>query len=415
MSNKKIVEIISVGTELLLGNIVNTNAAFLAGECARLGLYSYYQTVVGDNKERLLGAIKTALSRADIVILGGGLGPTEDDLTKETACEAVGVNLTMHEESMLAMVEYFKLKGLELTSNNYKQALMPEGGIVLKNHNGTAPGAIIQYEDKHIILLPGPPNELVPMFKEEVVPYLRKLSDTVFVSKTVKIVSVGESILETRIKDLIDAQTNPTIATYAKTGEVHVRITAEGKDTDTALKLIDPYVSALKERFGDCVYAVVSDDDDEMDLPSMVAVLLASKGYTVKTAEYATDGLLSQSLADIKLSSEIYKGGIVVNSKKALRKLAGVKKSVIEKYGPVSRETALEMAVAKENSLNTEVTLSLCGDTDNEDSNPVYVAVLIKDKTFEKEFHFKGGAGKIKQSAVNAALVFLRECLMKLK
>ncbi len=380
-----------------------------------MGLYSYYQTVVGDNKERLSDAIKQALSRADIVILGGGLGPTEDDLTKETACEAVGVNLTMHEESMLAMVEYFKLKGLELTSNNYKQALMPEGGIVLKNHNGTAPGAIIPYMDKHIILLPGPPNELIPMFKEEVVPYLRKLSDTVFVSKTVKIVSVGESILETRIKDLIDAQTNPTIATYAKTGEVHVRITAEAKDTDAALKLIDPYVSKLKERFGDCIYAVASEDDDEMDLPSMVAVLLASKGYTLKTVEYATGGLLSQSLANIKLSSEIFKGGIVVNSKKALRKLAGVKKSVIEKYGPVSRETALEMAVTKENSLNTEVTLSLCGDTDKEDSSTVYAAVLIKDKSFEKEFHFKGGDRKIKQSALNAALVFLRECLMKHK
>ena len=236
------VELICVGTELLLGNIVNTNAAYLAEKCAGLGLSCYFQSVVGDNEERLAQTIRTALDRSDIVILSGGLGPTEDDLTKETAAKVCGRTLEMHEPSRQALERYFTDRGLTLTDNNWKQAMIPQGAIVLDNHNGTAPGVILETEQAKVILLPGPPNELYPMFEESVVPYLEGLTSQVICSQTVKICGVGESRVETQIQDLIDAQTNPTMATYAKTGEVHIRVTAAAESRKAAMKLIKPLV-----------------------------------------------------------------------------------------------------------------------------------------------------------------------------
>ncbi|MBQ8230947.1 MAG: CinA family nicotinamide mononucleotide deamidase-related protein [Lachnospiraceae bacterium] len=253
------VEIICVGTELLLGNIVNTNAAYLAQKCAAAGLSCYYQSVVGDNAERLKEAIQTAVKRSDIVILSGGLGPTEDDLTKETAAEVMGKKLIMDEASKEAIAGYFKQRGIEATQNNWKQAMIPEEAIVLVNHNGTAPGVIIREDNTHVILLPGPPNELIPMFEESVMPYLNKLEPGVIYSQTVKISGVSESKVETIIVDLIDAQTNPTIATYAKTGEVHIRVTAKADTEKEAKKLIKPMVKELKKRFGNDIYSTEED------------------------------------------------------------------------------------------------------------------------------------------------------------
>ena len=203
------VELICVGTELLLGNIVNTNAAYLAEKCAGLGLSCYYQSVVGDNEERLGGVLETALKRSDIIILSGGLGPTEDDLTKETAAKVCGKKLVLHEQSKAAIAAYFAAKGAKPTENNWKQAMLPEGCIVLENHNGTAPGVIMELEKATVILLPGPPNELHPMFEESVIPYIMKGTAQVICSQTVKVCGIGESSVETQIKDLIDAQTNP--------------------------------------------------------------------------------------------------------------------------------------------------------------------------------------------------------------
>ena len=220
------VELICVGTEILLGNIVNTNAAYLAEKCASLGLSCYFQTVVGDNRERLTMVLQTAMDRSDIVILSGGLGPTEDDLTKEAASQVCGRELFMHEPSKARITEFFEKRGAVPTENNWKQAMMPVDAIVLENHNGTAPGAVIETESSRVVLLPGPPNELYPMFEESVEPYLKKLNTHVICSQTVKICGVGESKAETMVKDLIDSQTNPTLATYAKTGEVHIRVTA---------------------------------------------------------------------------------------------------------------------------------------------------------------------------------------------
>ena len=214
-----IVELISVGTEILLGNIVNSNAAYLSEKCAGLGLSCYYQDVVGDNEERLCETIRTALSRADILLLSGGLGPTQDDLTKEAAAKVLGKQLYLHEESKTAIQQFFDKRGLEITDNNWKQAMVPEGCIVVDNPNGTAPGIIMAENGKHVILMPGPPGEMIPMFERSIMPYLSKLQSCVIFSQTVKVCGVGESKAETMVKDLIDAQTNPTIATYAKTGE----------------------------------------------------------------------------------------------------------------------------------------------------------------------------------------------------
>ncbi len=231
------VEIISVGTEILLGNIVNTNAAYLAEKCAGIGLACYYQEVVGDNEERLLSVLQTALTRADVLLLSGGLGPTQDDLTKETTAKALGKALYLHEPSKEAITSFFQKRGMEITENNWKQAMVPEGSIVVDNPNGTAPGIIIEDNGRHIILMPGPPNELVPMFENAIMPYLNSLQPGIIYSQTVKVCGVGESKVEAMIEDLINEQSNPTIATYAKTGEVHLRVTARAEDEKEAKKL----------------------------------------------------------------------------------------------------------------------------------------------------------------------------------
>ncbi len=249
-----IVELISVGTEILLGNIVNTNAAFLSEECAKLGLSCYYQTVVGDNEERLTQTIKTALSRSDIVILGGGLGPTQDDLTKEVAANVCNKKMHLDEDCKKHIEDYFAAKNIKIPDNNWKQAMIPEDSVILPNPNGTAPGVIIEYGEQRVVLLPGPPNELKPMFTDHVEPYFRNMLPGTILSKTVKICGIGESSVEKQVEDLIDAQSNPTIATYAKTGEVHLRVTAKAEDEASAKKLLKPVVKELKNRFGRHIY-----------------------------------------------------------------------------------------------------------------------------------------------------------------
>lgn len=413
MAEKKIVEIVCVGTELLLGNIVNTNAAFLAEECAGLGLSSYYQTVVGDNRERLTETLKLALSRSDIVILSGGLGPTQDDLTKEVAAEVAGKEMYMHEESRERLVSYFERRGLTLTENNFKQAMIPEGAIVLTNNNGTAPGVIIPYEDKHIVLLPGPPGELKPMFKESVAPYLAKLSGEVLVSKTVKIVSVGESIAETMIKDLIDNQTNPTIATYAKTGEVHIRVTAAGPDEATCEKLLKPVVRELKQRFGNNIYST----NEDVTLEKAVIDLLVSGGLRAMTVESCTGGMIASRLVNVPGASEVFRYGLVTYSNKSKRKLAGVKKSTLEKYTAVSAETVTEMVKTTEVGPKADVIVGVTGyASQGDETQPaglVYIACNICGKTTVKEFKFNGGRMKVRESATTQALVLMRECILE--
>lgn len=410
-----VVELISVGTEILLGNIVNTNAAYLAEKCAGLGLSCYYQTVVGDNGDRLEGVLKTALSRSDIVILSGGLGPTQDDLTKETAAKVMGKKLFMDAHSKERILEYFKERKLTITENNWKQAMMPKGAIIIDNENGTAPGVIMEEQGKSVILLPGPPNELIPMFEKDIVPYLKEKTPEVIYSQTVKICGIGESRAESMIEDLMKKQTNPTIAPYAKTGEVHLRVTAKAEDEKTAKKLCKPIVKELKSRFGDKVYST----QEDMTLEKAVVDLLLANHLTVATTESCTGGLLAARLINVPGVSEVFKAGYVTYSNKAKRKLVGVKKSNLLKYGPVSDVVAKEMAKGAAIFTKADVTISVTGiagpdgGTKEKPVGLVYIACNVKGNLEVKEYHFSGSREKIRQSSVASALTLLRQCVLQ--
>lgn len=409
------VELICVGTELLLGNIVNTNAAYLAEKCAGLGLACYFQTVVGDNRERLSMVLKTALERSDVIILSGGLGPTEDDLTKEVAAEVCGRQLVMHNPSKKAIKKYFEQRGVKPTENNWKQAMLPQGCIVLENRNGTAPGAVMELEKAKVVLLPGPPNELCPMFEESVMPYLAGLTDHVICSQTVKICGVGESRAETMVKDLIDTQTNPTIATYAKTGEVHIRVTAGAGDRKEAMKLIKPVVKELKSRFGNDIYST----EEDTTLEKAVVDLLRANGLTVTCAESCTGGLLSARLINVPGASDIYKSGVITYSNKAKRRFLGVKKSTLQKYGAVSEQTAEEMAKGAALLLKADVAVAVTGlagpdgGTEEKPVGLVFIACSVKGKITVKRYQFSGSRSKVRDSAVSAALALLRGCILE--
>ncbi len=415
MDNKLTVELISVGTEILMGNIINTNAAFLARECVKLGLSCYYQDVVGDNEGRLTDTLNRAIDRADIVILSGGLGPTQDDLTKEVSAKCMGRKLYMDETSKIAIAEYFVKVGKSPTDNNWKQAMMPEGCIILPNNNGTAPGCIIEDNGKHVILLPGPPEELELMYRESVEPYLKSLISGTIYSKMVKICGVGESKAETMIKDMIESQTNPTIATYAKTGEVHIRVSAYGEDEAAAKKLTKPVVKELKERFGNSVYTT----DENVTLEQAVVDLILANELTVGTIESCTGGLVAGRLINVPGVSEAFKSGLITYSNKSKRKLAGVKKSTLDKYGAVSRQTASEMAAGMAALAKCDVTIATTGIAGPDGGSPdkpvglVYIACFVCGKVTVKEHHFNGSRAKIRNNAVTAALNLMRNCILE--
>ncbi len=409
-------ELISVGTELLLGNIVNTNTQFLAEKCALLGLSMYHQVTVGDNRERLTQVICDAIDRSDIVILTGGLGPTEDDLTKEVCAEVMGCPLVEDRHTRQMIEEYFKNNIYkEIPDNNWKQALVPLGAIVLDNHNGTAPGLILTRENKTAILLPGPPNELIPLFNEQVQPYLEKLRPEVIRSQMVKICGVGESQVEDRLLDLIDQQTNPTIATYAKTGEVHLRVTASAATTEKADKLIKPVVKEIKKRFGEAVYSTKENESLEM----AVVRLLKKHGLTVTTAESCTGGMLAARLVNVPGASDVFCEGYITYSNKSKRRLLDVNKRTLKKYGAVSEQTAREMAIGGVFANGADVCVAvtgIAGPDGGSEEKPVglvYIACYLNDKALVEKYQFKGNRGKIREQTVVRALDLLRRSILK--
>lgn len=413
-----VVELISVGTEILLGNIVNTNAAFLAEQCAGLGLSCYYQTVVGDNAQRLENTLKTALERSDVVILGGGLGPTQDDLTKEITAKVFGKRLIEDCAWKKQICEFFKRRGVEeqdITENNWKQALVPEGAIVVENENGTAPGLILEDCGKIAILLPGPPGELIPMFHDKIYPYLRAKQPEVIVSSMVKVCGIGESKAEEMIEDLIEKQSNPTIATYAKTGEVHLRITAKAADEEQAKELIKPVADELLARFGGFVFAT----NESGTLEESIASLLQERNLTLTTVESCTGGLLSGRLVNVPGVSGVFRQSFVTYSNKAKRKLVNVKKSTLKAYGAVSAKTAKEMARGGIRAAGCDVAVSVTGIAGPDGGSVekpvglVYIGVAIRDKVWVKEYRFSGNRKKIRESSVAAALTQLRLCLLE--
>ena len=411
-----VVELISVGTELLLGNTVNTNAAYLAQKCAILGLSLYHQTVVGDNEERLNETLQTALGRADVVILSGGLGPTQDDLTKETTASVLEMPLVEDTHSRERIEEYFKNSQFKIiTDNNWKQAMVPKGAIVVDNDNGTAPGLIMEKKGKSVILLPGPPNELVPMFEKSIMPYLRKLQPETISSVMVKICGLGESYVETQIADLIENQSNPTIATYAKTGEVHLRVTAKAADEKEAKKLIKPMVKELKNRFGNSIYTT----DENVTLEETVVNLLKEKELTLTTAESCTGGMLGARLTNVPGVSDVYKQGFITYSNRSKRKMLDVKKNTLKDYGAVSDKTAKEMAKNGAFITGSDVCVSITGIAGPGGGTPekpvglVYIACCYHDNITVNEYHFKGEREKVRENTVVRALTLLRECILE--
>ena len=400
-----VTELIAVGTEILLGNIVNTNSAYLSEKCAELGLAVYYQSVVGDNPDRMKRVIKTALDRSDVIILTGGLGPTEDDLTKEITAEVMGFPLVedLHTKELMEayLKEYEKNHPQRrITKNNYKQTMVPKGSIVLDNHNGTAPGLIM---------------EMVPMFEESVYPYLRKKQPEIIYSRMVKICGIGESQVAEEIQDLIEKQTNPTIAPYAKTGEVHLRITAKAEDEKKCKEMIKPIVHELKKRFGKDVFAT----KEEKTLEEAVVDLLKEKNMTLSLAESCTGGAVAARIVNVPGASEALMCGFVTYTNRAKRKCLGVKKSTLKNEGAVSAKCAKEMAKGGAKAAETDVCLSVTGlagpggGTEETPVGTVFMGCCCAGKTTTREFHFTGNRSRIRGQAVAQALTFIRDSLLE--
>lgn len=413
-----VVELISVGTEILLGNIVDTNATYLAEKCALLGCSLYHQTVVGDNEERMEEAIRQAIERADIVILTGGLGPTKDDLTKEVTAKVFGRKLYMDEHSKARIQDYFeKIKSKKVTENNWKQALVPEGAIVIDNLNGTAPGLILEDKErgKAAILIPGPPNEMKPMFEHDIAPYLNKKQPEGIYSHMVKVCGIGESRAETMVADLMDAQTNPTLAPYAKTGEVHFRVTARACSEEAAEKLMEPMIEEMKKRFGDAVYTT----EENVTLEESVIRLLEEKKMTVTTAESCTGGKLSGRLLNVAGASGVYNEGYITYANASKEKILGVKHETLETYGAVSEQTAAEMALGAAKAAGADAALSVTGiagpggGTAEKPVGLVYIGCAVKGEVTVREYRFTGNREKNRDYAVARAITLLREELLK--
>ena len=407
-------EIIAIGTEILLGDIVNSNAQYLAQELAALGIDMYYQQVVGDNENRILHAFDEAYSRSDIIITTGGLGPTDDDLTKEVAAKYFNKELLPDEESIEKIKGYFNFRQRKMTENNLKQGLIPEGAIIIKNNNGTAPGVIIEESNKIMIILPGPPKEMKPMFEETVRPYLQKKSDSVLVSKMIKILGSGESAVAEDVKDLMDAQTNPTIAPYAKEVGVMLRVTAKAETEEEALRLITPIEDQIKERLGDNVYAT-----EDIGIEEVVAKLLIEKKLTISTAESCTGGMIASTLINYPGISEVFLEGAVTYSNEAKHKRLGVKNETLDKYGAVSEETAREMAIGIAKTAGTDVSIVTTGiagpggGTEEKPVGLVYVGVYVQGEVTIQKCIFNGNRSRVRLQATMTGLDMLRRILIK--
>ena len=407
-------EIIAIGTEILLGDIVNSNAQYLAQELAALGIDMYYQQVVGDNEKRVVHAFNEAYTRSDIIITTGGLGPTDDDLTKEVAAKYFNKELLPDEESVAKIKGYFKFRERRMTENNLKQGLIPEGAIIINNNNGTAPGVIIEENNKIMIILPGPPKEMKPMFEETVRPYLQKKADSVLVSKMIKILSIGESAVADELKDLMDAQTNPTIAPYAKEVGVMLRVTAKAETQEAALNLIAPIEKEIKDRLGDNVYAT-----EDIAIEDVVAKLLIEKNLTISTAESCTGGMIASTLINYPGISEVLLEGAVTYSNEAKHNRLGVKNETLDKYGAVSEETAREMAIGIAKTAGTDVSIVTTGiagpggGTEEKPVGLVYVGVYVQGEVTIQKCIFNGNRSRVRLQATMTGLDMLRRILIK--
>ncbi len=407
-------EIVSVGTELLLGDITDTNAVYLAQMLSRLGISLYFRSTVGDNPERLKETLRLALSRADLVITIGGLGPTQDDLTKEMAAEVMGSALREDAAHRKWLEDRLGING-NVPDSFWKQAQVPSGGKGLPNPNGTALGALFEDKEKIVICLPGPPNELIPMAEASVETFLRQRTTgnpSVIQSRTLRIVGMGESLVEDLVKDFM-ASNNPTVAPYAKTGEVHLRITAHAPSGEEAWALISQHEALLRERLGEVVYGV-----DSETLESSIVGLLKLLGKSVALSESCSGGLLAKRITDVPDASQIFGLGLVTYSNEAKRKYLGVPEALFVQFGVVSPEVAKAMAAGARQAGKADFGVSITGiagpggGSDAKPVGTVHIGLAWEDGVVSNHYHLLGSRADIAYRATQNALALLRRFLM---
>ena len=408
-------EIISVGTELLLGTIVNIDAKDISELLSQIGINVYYHTVVGDNPERLRSAVETAKTRADIIITTGGLGPTYDDLTKQTLCECFGKKLYRDEtivERLLAR-HARNHSSRPMTENNFRQADLPEGCTIFPNDHGSAPGCVFLADGKYVMMFPGPPRECLPMFKNYAVPYLMQFSDGEIHSHNVHVFGLGESAMEAALHDRMLEMKNPSMAPYAKTSEAFLRITAKAKNKDEAEKMMAPVLKEVEETLGDVIYGVDTDS-----LENTVLLLLGEKGMTISTAESCTGGLLAKRLTDISGSSKSFMGGVVTYSNESKTTLLGVNADDIATLGAVSDKVAVQMAEGVRKLLGTDLGIGItgiAGPNSDGTGKPVgltYIALATAEKTYLRKIpERRGDRDSIRLAVSSTALDMVRRYL----
>ena len=402
-------ELIAVGTEILLGDLVNTDAQVISQGLSELGINVFYQTVVGDNPARLRHVVETARDRADIIITTGGLGPTLDDLTKETLATVFGKKMALHQPSLDRIKGFFQTIGREMTQNNEKQAWLPEGCTVFVNEWGTAPGCAFEAYGKHVLMLPGPPRECNPMWKECAMPYLYKLAGGCIVSRNIRVFGLGESNMEAILHDMMEQSKNPTIAPYAKTSECFARVTAKADTPAECEKLLEPVVEKICGLLGDDVYGV-----DVDSLEQVVGDGLRQRGMTLAVAESCTGGLLSKRITDVPGCSDYYLGGVCSYANEVKMNLLGVKKETLDTLGAVSSEVAEQMAEGVAKALGADVGVGITGvagpggGTDEKPVGLVYISIWHKGQYFTRKMKSMNGRDRIRMQAASTALDLIR-------
>lgn len=405
-------EIISVGTELLLGEVVNTNASDIAKALKEIGISVYNIDTVGDNPKRLYEDIEKAYDRSDIIITTGGLGPTKDDLTKDIVADFLKVDMVLDENEVEKLKNYFKNRKDELNEGNMTQAYFPKGYEILDNPNGTASGCVINKDNKIIIVMPGPPREMKPMLKNYVIPYLSKLSSKYFASKTINVIGIGESKMEEMIMELIKHQTNPTIAPYFKDKSLTLRVMASDDDKKTAEDMLLPTIDKIKSILNDNIYAY----GDDLAIEDVVCKYLMDNNLTVSTVESCTGGMLSSRIINISGISKCFKSGYVTYSNESKIQL-GVSEDTLQKYGAVSEQTAIEMATACAKKSGSDITISttgVAGPDGGSEEKPVglvYIGLYINGQTYCKKLNIVGNRQRIRRIATSNALDFVRRTL----
>lgn len=411
-------EIIAVGSELLLGQITNTNAAFISSRLAEVGIDVYYHTVVGDNPQRLEEAIIIAQNRADLIIFSGGLGPTKDDLTKETIAKMLGSDLVSDQAALLSIEAYFKRTGRNMTDNNKKQALVLTGSTVLANNHGMAPGMAIEKNGKCYILLPGPPHEMGPMFEKEAIPYLLGTSGKreVIVSRVLKFYGIGEAELEYRVQSILEKQTNPTVAPLASPDSVILRLTAKAESIEAAKNLIAPVETEIRSLVGQFIYGT-----DEDTLSSKAAELLKDSQLTIAAAESLTAGLFMAELADEPGISSSLKGGVVVYDETAKKEQLNIPGSLLDEFGVVSPECAAALARNVKRKFGSDIGIGLTGAAgpDPHDGKPVgtvWIGIALQDEKVETyKLDLSGSRNANRKRAARFALYYLIQEMKKRK